>query len=68
MDAADQSQAIEDRLHDLSIAAARGSAPRHGGNGACLHCGAPLSPPQRWCDADCRDDWQLLRASARGDA
>ena len=68
MDLADQSQTIEDWLLDERIAAARGATPQLGGSGACLHCAAPLPPPQRWCDADCRDDWQLLRASARGDA
>lgn len=31
--------------------------------GACLWCEAPLDPPLRWCDADCRDDWE--RAHAR---
>lgn len=29
----------------------------------CLHCGQKLRDakrkPRRWCDADCRDDWQL---------
>ena len=30
----------------------------------CLNCGEKLKrfgsipPPPRWCDADCRDDWQ----------
>lgn len=26
--------------------------------GFCLYCDAPLNPGQRWCDADCRDDWE----------
>lgn len=29
--------------------------------GRCLYCGAKLprrKQPMRWCDADCRDDWQ----------
>lgn len=28
--------------------------------GHCLNCGpdAPLPPGQRWCDTDCRDDWE----------
>lgn len=28
-------------------------------NGACHNCGAILTKPgARWCDADCRDDWE----------
>ena len=34
----------------------RASGPQP--TGACLWCGAPLAPPLRWCDADCRDDWE----------
>lgn len=26
--------------------------------GECHCCGAPLSGELRWCDADCRDDWE----------
>ena len=29
------------------------------GTGYCLSCGKKLKN-KRWCDADCRDDWQLL--------
>jgi hypothetical protein len=25
--------------------------------GECLFCGEPVTPPQRWCDSYCRDDW-----------
>lgn len=26
--------------------------------GACLYCGEALTGNRRWCDQDCRDDWQ----------
>ena len=26
--------------------------------GKCLNCEEALDPPKRWCDLDCRDDWQ----------
>ena len=29
--------------------------------GLCLFCGEPLAAGLRWCDADCRDDWQRQR-------
>lgn len=28
--------------------------------GACLYCGERLPRPMRWCDADCRNEWQAL--------
>lgn len=30
--------------------------------GYCLNCDQPFDPEddqRRWCDADCRDDWEL---------
>ncbi len=26
--------------------------------GYCHNCGKDLPWPARWCDADCRDDWE----------
>lgn len=26
--------------------------------GFCLYCGEPLSKGRRWCDAECRDEWE----------
>ncbi|MCX7083934.1 MAG: hypothetical protein NTY69_00145 [Methylococcales bacterium] len=26
--------------------------------GLCLFCDEPVDPGRRWCDAQCRDDWQ----------
>jgi len=26
--------------------------------GKCLYCEEPLAPTKRWCDSDCRDDWE----------
>jgi hypothetical protein len=32
--------------------------------GYCLNCGPEVKLPegQRWCDGDCRDDWEKERA------
>lgn len=31
--------------------------------GVCLNCGEPVSTPGvRWCDADCRADWEARQA------
>lgn len=29
-------------------------------SGFCLNCGEPVRPPRRWCDKDCRDDWEMV--------
>ena len=26
--------------------------------GKCLNCDEVVDPPKRWCDIDCRDDWE----------
>lgn len=26
--------------------------------GKCLFCDEPLPMPHRWCDVDCREDWE----------
>lgn len=28
--------------------------------GECLYCSERLPAPMRWCDADCRNDWESL--------
>lgn len=28
------------------------------GIGMCLNCGAAIEGDGRWCDTDCRDDWE----------
>jgi hypothetical protein len=32
-----------------------------GATGACLSCGATVGAGRRWCDADCRDEWEANR-------
>lgn len=33
-------------------------------SGQCYWCGEKVHAPKRWCDADCRDDWE--RQQRRG--
>jgi hypothetical protein len=35
---------------------AKASIPK--GIGICIECGEPVEGERRWCDVDCRDDWQ----------
>ncbi|MBI4997839.1 MAG: DUF2116 family Zn-ribbon domain-containing protein [Rhodocyclales bacterium] len=34
--------------------------------GVCLNCSAPVPDGHRWCDADCRNDWQARRNRKAG--
>lgn len=45
----------------LAVRKAAGPAP----TGHCLNCGEPLRDPLRWCDPDCRDDWERRRVHRR---
>ena len=29
--------------------------------GRCLWCDEPLSGDRRWCDTECRDEWEATR-------
>lgn len=29
--------------------------------GKCLYCAAPLTGELRWCDEDCRDDYEFMQ-------
>lgn len=33
--------------------------------GFCLNCDDAIERPKRWCDSDCRDDWQRLENAKR---
>lgn len=38
--------------------ARRKAATAQAAIGKCLNCQTELAPPLRWCNGDCRDDWQ----------
>lgn len=29
-------------------------------NGECHFCGETIAAGKRWCDASCRDDWEII--------
>ena len=65
MDDGDFAERQEQLWRDLALAAHR-NRPKPAVivlTKNCLNCGEPLpatqlTAPHRWCDADCRDDWQ----------
>jgi hypothetical protein len=61
-DLADLAQIQQERLEPLTRRRAP-DAPN--ATGFCLFCGEPLAAGLRWCDTDCRDDWERLDAVLR---
>ena len=55
MDNLDRSSIEEQRALDRALAVRKPTGPQSCGK--CLNCFEPLPSEQRWCDADCREDW-----------
>jgi len=58
-DAIDKACDREQLDRDLAIARARNSQSAAKATGRCLSCNAALEQGKRWCDAECREDWEL---------
>lgn len=63
-DEADRAQQDIECLSALHLRAIASRPPEAVAEGACLYCGEVLADGRRWCDADCRDGWERLRASS----
>ena len=58
MDDADKTQERDEILHSAFLAARKPEGPP--AIGRCLTCDEPQTEPhRRWCDAECRDLWEL---------
>ncbi|HWO99754.1 MAG TPA: hypothetical protein VNL74_03920 [Methylococcus sp.] len=64
MDLADRAQQVEEWDREIRVANLRANPPEAEPVGVCLYCGATLPEGRRWCDADCRDDWERVRDRA----
>ncbi len=56
MDVSDQGSVREEEERERALALRRTEGPRP--TGLCLFCGLVLTSGKRWCDAECRDEWQ----------
>lgn len=65
MDEADLGNEQAERNLALALAKARELPPTAHAVGACLFCFEPLARGMRWCDADCRDDWEFEQRAAQ---
>lgn len=62
-DEADRADALIEMVADCGIAAARQAQPDARAIGVCLWCGDEVRDSRRWCDADCRDEWERAHAA-----
>lgn len=60
----DKAAAIEELDRDLALKMRRPTGPAS--CGYCLNCELPLLGGARWCDDDCRDDWQARLGGMHG--
>lgn len=59
MDIYDQATMKEEQERDALLAMTRSRQPSIVPKGCCYNCNEKLRRPQLFCNADCRDDWQL---------
>lgn len=58
MDEIDRANTMADTYLNIALKG-RDKGPKIEATGWCLFCDEPLPEGRRWCDADCRDDWEL---------
>jgi len=57
MDISDQATLREEQDRQRALRQRQRPGPR--ATGLCLFCGLVTTGGRRWCDAECRDEWQL---------
>lgn len=65
MDEIDRAQAHQEAVLAAQIKAARHFEPSHPYTGLCYNCGDITGGGRRFCDADCRQDYDARRQSER---
>lgn len=63
MDIVDQAQDAEALFMAVARKAVTLAAPTLPANGVCYNCQADVNNGERFCDASCRDDYALRKAS-----
>lgn len=59
MGISDSATMHEEMLRDIAQQQRKPDGPS--ATGACLWCEAQVPHGRRWCDAECRDDWEASR-------
>jgi len=59
----DRAQNEVERLHAEAMRLVKPAGPV--ATGRCLYCDEILDDHARWCDGDCRDQWERLKTRKR---
>lgn len=59
MDIFDKATEFEEQERDRALHHRRPIGPE--ATGVCLNCERQLPDSLRWCDAECRDEWETFR-------
>lgn len=63
-DQLDAGSDLEQFHRELALKNMQANAVKIEATGACLNCFEPLSSGMRFCNADCRNDWQKFNPKA----
>lgn len=58
MDDADRVTALSETTDKVNLYCSHRDEPNAHYTGYCLFCDEPVDHPRRWCNAQCRDDWE----------
>ncbi len=58
MDEADATDRSMEMINKANLSNSHRWVPEAVPTGDCLFCGDVVMPPRRWCNSQCRDDWE----------
>jgi hypothetical protein len=58
-DIIDKANDLVEMTEKFALESLRSQKPKALFTGFCLHCEIVVEEPKRWCDADCRDQWEV---------
>jgi hypothetical protein len=65
MDPADEADQQVENLNDIARAMRKPSGPL--ATGVCAWCDEPVDAGKRWCDVQCRNDWDKAEGRRSGE-
>lgn len=64
-DIVDRANDVAALMAEAAVAEISRAQPAARATGFCLWCGYVVTDGARWCDAECRDDWEWAHARGR---
>lgn len=66
-DIIDRANDLVELERQLELQRAKVAPKTPSATGRCLNCDAAVAAPRRWCDSDCRDQWQMEHPAEVGE-